>query len=174
MTTPIISIPNRPADKPVFDYQLDSGAYARVPLTFVSNDGDSLTLSGWAYEIDANGVPVLAAATAAPTATKDSTHTIALSGVLMKTHSLYDGWCKYIQPAGQTLDASNLPADWTSGAGAPGVPNPAPAYGTGYYDTTAGQGWTWNVGEFQRVAQGIADALEQQIDTAAKLAALGI
>jgi hypothetical protein len=174
MSTPITTIPNRPAGKPVFDYQLDGGQYARVPLTVISNDGDSLVVSGWAYEIDANGLPVLDSTTAAPTATKDSSSQIMLSGVLAKTHTLYDGWCKYMPAAGETLDANNLPAGWTSGAGAPATPSPAPAYGTGYYDTTAQQGWAWSLGEFQRVSQSIADALQQQIDTAAKLSALGI
>ncbi|HET9835146.1 MAG TPA: hypothetical protein VFP88_02190 [Rhodanobacteraceae bacterium] len=172
MSTPISTIPNRPANKPVFDYQLDAG-YARVPLTVIANDGDSLTVSGWAYQIDANGLPVLDAGTAAPIATKDSASTIALSGVLAKTHTLYDGWCKYVPAAGETISADSLPEGWTSGAGAP-ASDPAPAYGTCYFDTTAGQGWTWTMGEFQRVSQGMADTLQQQIDTTEKLAQLGI
>lgn len=173
-STPITTIPNRPAGKPVFDYQLEGGQYARVPLATVSNDGQTLVVSGWAYLIDANGVPLLDVATATPTGTADGTNSILLSGVLAGTHTLYDGWCKYMPPSGQSIDAANLPAGWTSGADAPAVPSPAPAYGTGYYDTTAEQGWVWTQGMLHTVAQGYADALSAQIDTAAKLAALGL
>lgn len=174
MSTPITTIPNRPSGKPVFDYQLDGGRYARVPLTTVSNNGQTLVVSGWAYLIDANGLPVLDHATATPTGTADGSNSVVLSGVLAGTHTLYDGWCKYIPPAGTSISADNLPADWTSGSGAPVVPSPAPAYGTGYYDTAGDQGWVWSQGELNRVSQGYADALAAQIDTAAKLSALGL
>jgi hypothetical protein len=173
-STPITTIPNRPAGKPVFDYQLDGGRYARVPLATVSNDGQTLVVSGWAYLIDATGVPVLDPATATPTGTADGTNNIVLSGVLAGTHTLYDGWTKYIPPSGQSIDADHLPAGWASGSGAPAVPSPAPAYGSGYYDTTGDQGYVWSQGELNRVSQGYADALSAQIDTAAKLAALGL
>lgn len=171
--TPITTIPNRPAGKPVFDFQVGAG-YARVPLTTISNDGMTLVVSGWAYLIDASGVPVLDPATAAPTATADGQNSIALSGVLTGTHTLYDGWTKYVPASGQTIDAGHLPEGWTSGSGAPAMPDPIPAYDTGYYDTTADQGYVWSQGELTRVSQGYADALQAQIDTAAKLAALGL
>jgi hypothetical protein len=171
-TTPITTIPNRPAGAPIFDFALDGGRYARVPLTTVSNDGATLVMSAWAYLIDAQGLPVLAEATAAPTATSDSTHSVMLSGVLAGTHTLYDGWVKYIPPAGTAIDAEHLPEGWASGTGAPG--EPGAAYGAGYYDTTSDQGYVWSQGELARVAQGCASALAAQIDTAAKLSALGL
>ena len=170
MSTLITTIANRPAGKPVFDFQIVPG-YCRVPLATVSNDGLNLVLTGWAYQIDSNGVPVLDPATGAPTATTDSTRTVSLSGILAGTHSLYDGWCKYAPASGTTLDASNLPAGWTSGSGAP---TGTPAYGTGYYDTAAGQGYTYQQGCLNSAAQSFADALEAQIDSAAKMAALGL
>lgn len=170
MSTPNNTIPNRPAGKPIFDFTIAAG-YARVPLTTVSNDGQALVVTGWAYQITDQGVPVLADATAAPIATTDGNNTIALSGVMIGTHTLYDGWVKYVPPAGQTIDAENLPPGWTSGSGAP---TGTPAYGTGYYDTAGDQGWVYTQGELPRVAQGYADALQAQIDTAAKLAALGL
>lgn len=169
--TPITTIPNRPAGKPVFDFQLDGGQYARVPLTTVSNDGQALVVSGWAYLIDANGLPELDSATATPTATADGSNSIALSGVLAGTHTLYDGWTKYIPPAGTTISATNLPAGWTSGSGAP---TGTPAYGTGYYDTSGDQGWVYTQGCLDAIAQGYANALQAQIDTTAKLTALGL
>lgn len=172
-STPITTIPNRPAGKPVFDYQIAAG-YCRVPLTTVSNDGATLVVSGWACQIDAQGNPVLDAHMAVPVGGNTGTNSIALSGVMAGTHTLYDGWCKYMPSSGQTIDANNLPAGWTSGSGAPATPDPAPAYGTGYYDTAAEQGWVWTQGELARIAQGYADALQVQIDTAAKLAALGL
>lgn len=174
MTTPVTTIPNRPAGKPVFDFQLDGGQYCRVPLTTVSNDGQTLVVSGWAYIIDSSGVPVLDSTTNTPTGTADSKNSIALSGVLAGTHTLYDGWCKYMPPAGTTISATNLPAGWTSGSGAPSTPTPAPAYGTGYYDTSADQGWVYTQGMLDSVASGYANALQAQLDTAAKLAAIGL
>lgn len=170
MSTAITTIPNRPTGKPVFDFSIIPG-YCRVVLTTVSNDGQNLVLSGWAYQIDTNGVPVLDAAMAAPIATTDSTRTVALSGILAGTHSLYDGWCKYTPDSQTTIDAAHLPPGWTSGSAAP---SGTPAYGTGYYDTTADQGWTYQQGCLNQAAQSFADALEQQIDTAAKLATMGI
>lgn len=171
IATSVDSIPNRPAGKPVFDFQIDSG-YARVPLTTVSNDGSTLVVSAWAYLIDSQGLPVLAAATAAPTATTDSTHSIALSGVLSGTHALYDAWVKYIPPAGTAIDAEHLPDGWASGTGAPA--DPAASYGAGYYDVAGDQGYVFAQGELARVAQGCASALATQIDTVAKLAAIGL
>lgn len=171
--TPITTIPNRPAGKPVFDFQIDAG-YCRVPLTTVSNDGQTLVLSAWACQIDAQGQPVLDTGTAVPVGSSAGTNSVALSGVMAGTHTLYDGWTKYMPPSGQTINATNLPPGWTSGSGAPTTPTPPPAYGTGYYDTTAEQGWVYTQGEFARIAQGYADALQAQIDTTAKLAALGL
>lgn len=171
MSTPVTNIPNRPVGKPVFDFDIGNGDYARVVLSTVSNNGQNLVLSGWAYVIDANGVPVLDAATAAPTATADGTNTVVLSGVLAGTHTLYDGWCKYMPPAGTTIDANTLPAGWTSGSGAP---TGTPSYGTGYYDTAADQPWMYTEGMLHAIGRGYADQLAAQIDTAAKLAALGI
>ena len=168
--TPITTIPNRPAGKPVFDFQITAG-YARVPLATVSNDGQTLVMSGSAHQIDANGVPVLETATGSPIRTADGTNSVLLSGIMAGTHTLYDGWCKYIPPAGTTISANNLPAGWTSGSGAP---TGTPAYGTGYYDTAGDQGWVYTQGCLAAIAQGFADALQAQIDTAAKLAALGL
>lgn len=170
MSTAITTIPNRPAGKPVFDFQIAPG-FCRVPLATVSNDGLNLVLTGWAYQIDANGIPVLDPATGAPIATVDSQRVVLLSGILAGTHSLYDGWCKYTPAAGTTIDAASLPTGWTSGSGAP---SGTPAYGTGYYDTAAGQGWTYQQGCLDQVAQAFADALEAQIDTAAKMVTLGL
>lgn len=172
--TPVTTIPNRPDNQPVFDFVFDSGQYARATLATVSNDGQTLVVSGWAYLIDSSGVPVLDATTQTVTGTSDATNSIALSGVLSGTHALYDAWCKYVPTSGEVIDADHLPAGWTSGSGAPAAPDPAPAYGTGYYDTVGQQGWVWQQGEFARVAQGYATALEAQIDTAAKLAAIGL
>ncbi|HET9819661.1 MAG TPA: hypothetical protein VFP92_10910 [Rhodanobacteraceae bacterium] len=168
--TPITTLPNRPADKPVFDFAIPAG-YARVPLATVSNDGMTLVVSAWACQVDANGEAVLAAATGAPVGTTDGTNSIALSGVLAGTHTLYDGWVTYIPPSGTAIDAEHLPEGWTSGTG---DPTGTPAYGTGYYDTAADKAWTYAQGELTRVAQGYADALQRQIDTATKIAALGL
>ncbi|MDE1907485.1 MAG: hypothetical protein KGH75_13655 [Rhodospirillales bacterium] len=170
MSTPITTIPNRPAGKPVFDFQILPG-FCRVPLATVSNDGLNLVVTGWAYQIDSSGAPVLDPATGAPIATTDSTRTILLSGILAGTHSLYDGWCKYTPDSQTTLTATTLPTGWTSGSGAP---TGTQAYGAGYYDTAAGQGWTYQQGCLDQAAQSFADALEAQIDNAAKLSALGL
>jgi len=170
MSTAILTIPNRPAGKPVFDFAIAPG-YCRVPLATVSNDGQNLVLTGWGYQIDSNGIPVLDANTGAPIATTDSPRVVLLSGILAGTHSLYDGWCKYAPDAGTTLTATTLPAGWTSGSGAP---TGTPAYGTGYYDTAADQGWTYQQGCLNQAAQSFADALEAQIDNAAKLLSLGL
>lgn len=170
--TPITTIPNRPAGAPVFDFALDASRRARVPLATVSNDGASLVVSAWAYLIDDQGLPLLAPTTAAPTATTDSTHSIALSGVLAGTHALYDAWVRYIPPAGTAIDAAHVPDGWGSGDGVP--TDPAAAYGAGYYDMAGDQGYVWTQGELARIAQGCAAALAAQIDTAAKLSALGL
>lgn len=170
MTTLISTIPNRPAGKPVFDFATTHG-FARVVLTTTSNDGQNLLMSGWAYRIDELGQPVLDPATASPIATADGQRTVLLSGVLAGTHTLYDGWVHYTPDAGTTIDAGHLPDGWTSGSGAP---SGASAYGTGYYDTAADQAWTYAQGCLTQVAQSFADALEAQVDTANKLAALGI
>lgn len=168
--TPIESIPNRPTGKPVFDFSIPAG-YCRVSLTTVSNDGQTLVVSGWAYLIDAQGVPVLDAHTAVPVSGADGTNSVLLSGVLAGTHCLYGAWCRYMPQAGETISASTLPAGWTSGSGAP---TGTPAYGTGYYDTAADQAWVYAQGELERIAMGYATALQAQIDTSAKLAILGL
>lgn len=167
---PISTIRNRPTGKPVFDFQIGD-RYARVPLTTVSNDGQNLVVSAWACEIDAAGSPVLDTATGVPTGSADGTNTIVLSGVLVGTHTLYDGWCKYMPTSGQTVNAENLPAGWASGHG---VPTGASSYGTHYYDLDAAQSYEYRQGELARVAQGHAEALAAQIDTAAKLSAIGL
>ena len=170
MSTPITTIPNRPAGKPVFDFTIAPG-YCRVVLEQQSKDFTTLVLSGWALQIDASGVAVNDPNTGAPIATTDSPRTVLLSGIYAGTHTLYDGWCKYTPDSQTTLNATNLPAGWASGSGAP---TGTPSYGTGYYDTTAGQGWTYQQGCLNSAAQSFADALEAQIDNAAKLSALGL
>lgn len=169
MSTPITTIPNRPAGKPVFDFQITQG-YARVVLSPVSNDGQNLVLSGWAYQITDQGVPELDTATASPIATADSPRNVVLSGVLAGTHTLYDGWVRYVPDSQTVLDAQNLPAGWTSGSGAP---TGEATYGAGYYDTAAGVGYVYTQGCLAQAAQSFAEALQAQIDTAAKLATLG-
>ena len=170
MTTQITTIPNRPAGKPVFDFQTAHGL-ARVPLATVSNDGQNLVMSGWAYEIDAQGLPILDPVTGAPTATQDGTRTVALSGVLAGTHSLYDGWVQFMPQDTTPISATTLPEGWTSGAAAP---TGTPAYDTKYYDTTADKPYVYAQGCLVQAAQSFADALDAQIDTAAKLANLGL
>lgn len=170
MSTLITTIPNRPANKPVFDFQIAQG-YARTVLTPVSNDGENLVVTGWAYQIASDGTPELDPATAAPIATTDSTRTVHLSGIMAGTHSLYDGWVRYAPDAGTMLDASSLPAGWTTGSG---TPTGTASYGAGYYDTASGLGYVYAQGCLTQIAQGFADALQAQIDTAAKLASLGI
>ncbi|TPG50676.1 hypothetical protein EAH75_04350 [Rhodanobacter glycinis] len=170
MSTPITTIANRPAGKPVFDFTIAPG-YCRVVLGTVSNDGQNLVMTGWAYQIDEAGVPVLDATTAAPIATTDSQRTVVLSGVLAGTRSLYDGWCKYVPASQTTINATTLPEGWTSGSGAPST---TPAYGSGYYDTAADQPYTYQQGCLNKAAQSFADALDAQIDNASKLAALGL
>lgn len=170
MSTPNITITNRPAGKPVFDFNITQGL-CRVELVTVSNDGQTLVLSGWGFRIDSEGQPMLSAATASPIATMDSIRTVELSGILAGTRSLYDGWCKYAPDSQTTIDAASLPDGWTSGSTGP---TGTPAYGTGYYDTASDQGWTYQQGCLNAQAKAIADALEAQIDTAQKLATLGL
>jgi hypothetical protein len=170
MSTPITTIPNRPANKAVFDFQIGPGL-CRVFLSTVSNDGLNLVMTGWAYRIDADGNPVLDTDTATPIAGPDANCTVHLSGVLAGTHSLYDGWCKYVPKVGESISADNLPEGWTSGAASP---TGTPAYGASYYDTAADQPWVYTQGCLAQAAQSFADALEAQIDTAAKLAGLGL
>lgn len=170
MSIPNTTIPNRPTGKPVFDFNIATGL-CRVELSTVSNDGQNLVLSGWAFQIDATGAPVLSAATASPIATTDTPRTVALSGILAGTHCLYDGWCKYTPDSQTTIDSAHLPVGWTSGSVAP---SGTAAYGAGYYDTVADQGYTYQQGCLNRNAQSFADALEAQIDNATKLAAIGL
>lgn len=170
MSTVVTTIPNRPADKPVFDFAISQG-YARVPLTTVSNDGQNLIVAGWAYVIDDTGQPVLDPVTASPIATTDGQRTILLSGILAGTHALYDAWVRYVPDAGTTIDADHLPEGWTSGSGAP---SGTPAYASGHYDTAGDAAWTYAQGCLTAAAQSFADALASQIDTAAKLATLGL
>lgn len=167
---PITTIPGRAEGQPVFDFQIDAG-YCRVVMERKSVDANNLVLNAWAYQIDANGNVVLDTITKAPVASIDFDKTIALSGVMAGTHALYDAWCYYMPQAGTTIDAKHLPDGWTSGNGAP---TGKPAYGVGYYDTAAQQGWVYTQGNFAQAAQSVADALAAQIDTAAKLAALGL
>ena len=170
MSTLIDSIPNRPADKPVFDFQITQGL-CRVVLVPVSNDGNNLVMTGWAYRIHEDGTPVLDDATASPIATTDSTRTVHLSGVMAGTHSLYDGWVRYVPDTQTVLDAETLPEGWTTGTGAPTDPA---AYGAGYYDTASGLGYVYAQGCLTQAGQSVADALEAQSDTATKMAALGL
>lgn len=170
MSIPITTIPNRPAGKPVFDFQITQG-YARVVLTPVSNDEQNFVVSGWCYLINDDGTPKLDPATFSPIATADSTRTVHLSGVMAGTHSLYDGWVRYAPESQTVLDAQNLPAGWTTGTGAPTAPA---AYGAGYYDTAAGVGYVYAQGCLTQAAQSFADALQSKIDTAAKMASLGL
>lgn len=168
--TPVTTIPNRPAGRPVFDFDIGD-RLCRVTMQTVSNDGQNIVLAAWAFLINGDGAPVIDSATGAPTATPDGTNTVHLSNVIAGTKTLYDGWCKTIPEAGTVISPDNLPAGWTSGSGAPAG---APAIGTGYYDTTGAQPWTYSQGELNRVASGYAEQLALQIDTAAKLSALGL
>lgn len=170
MATRIETIPNRPAGKPVFDYQITAG-YVRVVLSQVSNNGDNLVLSGWALLIHADGTPVLDPATGAPIATVDTTRTVHLDGVMAGTHALYDDWCFYAPESQTTIDADNLPDGWTTGHGAPSSPAPL---GAGYYDLDSGRGYVYRQGELDVIATAYADALQGQIDSAKKLAAIGL
>ena len=165
--TPVTTIPNRPAGKPVFDFAIGD-SLCRVVLTTTSNDGETLHMTGWAYLIDTAGKPVLDAATAAPVATTDVPKTVALSGVMAGTHCLYDDWVRY---TANPVDAGSLPQGWTSGAG---EPTGTPAYGSGYYDTAAERGYVYAQGCFNVIGESLANALAAQIDTAAKLTALGL
>ncbi|HET6805333.1 MAG TPA: hypothetical protein VFH59_07840 [Frateuria sp.] len=171
MVTPIDTIPNRPAGKRVFDFQIEQG-YCRVVLTQNSNDGMNLVMSGWAYLIDAAGVPVLDDATAAPIATVDTTRTIHLSDVLAGTATLLDGWAKYVPPAGTVINADNLPSGWASGAGKPTTDGTA--YGQGYYDTTGQVGYVWRQGAISITAQTYAETLEAQLNHETLLANVGL
>lgn len=170
MSTLIDSIANRPTGKPVFDFQISQGL-CRVVLATVSNDGQNLVVTGWAYRIQEDGTPVLDDATASPIATTDSTRTVHLSGVLAGTHSLYDGWVRYVPPTQEVVSDEALPDGWTTGAG---KPTATAAYGAGYYDTAAGLGYVYAQGCLTQNAQSFADALEAQIDTAQKMAELGL
>lgn len=170
MTVRIDTIPNRPAGKPVFDYQISAG-YARVVLAPVSNDGQNLVLTGWALLIHADGTPVLDPATGAPIATVDTTRTVHLDGVMAGTHSLYDDWCRYAPESQTTLDADTLPEGWTSGHGAP---TGSADIGAGYYDLDSGLGYVYRQGNLDVIGTAFADALQGQIDSAKKLAAIGL
>lgn len=170
MSQIINTIVNRPAGKPVFDFTITAGI-ARVVLTPVSNDGQNLVMTGWAYCINQDGTPLLDPATAAPIATTDSNHTVHLSGVLAGTHALYDGWVKYVPESGEVIHDNPLPDGWTSGSG---KPTASASVGDRYYDTAGGIPYVYAQGCLLQAAQSFADALEAQIDTAEKLAILGI
>jgi hypothetical protein len=169
MSQSITTIPNRPAGKPVFDFSIAVG-FARVVLSPISNDGALFIVTGWAYQIDEQGVPVLDPVTASPIATVDSTRTIELSGILAGTHVLYDGWAKYVPADSQNINDSPLLEGWSSGTG---KPTAAASYGDHYYDTASGIPYVYTQGCLAQAAQSFADALEAQIDTAEKLASLG-
>jgi hypothetical protein len=170
MITKNDTIANRPAGKPVFDFDTDHGP-VRVVLNTTSNDGQRLVMSGWAYRIDAEGLPVLDSASAAPIATADGTRTVELSGVMAGTRTLYDGWVKAVPDSGATISADALPEGWASGKGAPSA---SAAYGANYFDIAAGVPYTYVQGCLDQAAQSFAEALEAQINTTAKLATLGL
>lgn len=172
MSTKLTTIANRPANKPVFDFTTAAGI-ARVVFTPVSNDGANLVVSGWAYLIDANGTPVLDPTTAAPIATPDGTRTVALSGVMAGTRSLYDGWVIFAPDTQTTINAATLPEGWESVQSKP-IDVPTAGYGAKAYDTVADKPYVYEQGCLEQAAQSLADALEAQIDIAAKLANLGL
>lgn len=171
--TEITTIPNRPQGQPVFDFQLSDGSYCRVEMTKVSNDGETLAMNGWAFQIDAQGAPVLSTAKASPVATRDYTRTVPLSSILAKTATLYDGWSYYVPKDGETITASTLPSGWTSGSGAPSGA-PSGGIGTFYYDTSADKPWEYKRGALVYQAQALAETLEAQIENAQAMASVGL
>lgn len=167
MATPITTIPNRPAGKPVFDFQIANGALCRVALSTVSNDGQSLVVSSSVHQIDSSGNPVLDPSTGSPIRIPDQTHTVYLSNVIAGTSSLYDAWCKY----SGAVDPAALLTDWTSGSGSP---TGTPVYGAGYYDTAAQKPWMYQQGLLNAIGQDRADCLSNAIEMQAALAGIGL
>lgn len=170
-STQITSTPNLPANRLVFDFKMDNGLFCRVPFDVISKDAHNMVITGWAFQIDESGNPVLDPASGSPVATIDRQKTVSLSGVIAGTHSLYDGWVRYVQPSQVTLDETSLPAGWATGAGRPTDPA---AYGSGYYDTTAQLGYTYQQGCLIQAASTLADELCAQMKTQSDLAALGL
>lgn len=166
MSTPITTIPNRPAGKPVFDYTMDDGKLCRVVLATVGNDGQVLTVKSSTHQIDTSGNAVLDPGTGSPIRVPDETRTIQLSNVIAGIATLYDGWCKY--PG--TVDPASLPADWTSGSG---VPTGTAAYDACYYDTKGQRAYVYRQGMLGAIGQVCADNLCNHLAAQAALTAIG-
>lgn len=135
------------------DYELGDGRFARVTLRQPQFTADHTTYLATAYLVDSNGNWVLSAS-GAPMSTPETPHSVFRSAISAGTASMYPCWVKYSGPH-NTVPA---PADWAHGSGSPtGV---GAADGDHYVDDLTGAGWTWTMGEFERIRQvKVADLL---------------
>lgn len=167
-----ITLGNRPAALAprtrIVDFQADSGLRARVSLKLREGvDADKLMIDAQAFEVDANGVNVIAP-DGRPSRTP-STEQMVLASSLGDTHTLNPGWVRIVGD----YDETTFDATATRAAG---KPTAEPDWQTNpngqHYDTATGIGYRWSEGETMRIAKGKVDELANIVNNSSAIAAI--
>lgn len=151
----------------IVDFQVETG-YVRVCLKLSQPDPINLVISAQAFEVDDQGVN-LVAPDGRPSRTGDTSHTLIASS-LGDTHTLKPGWVKimttYIEA---DFDASvprgeinpTLEPDWSN--------NPEGKF----FNTATQTAWRWeSTGEIMRIANGKVEEMMTIIRNSAPLSGL--
>lgn len=149
------------------DYPLQDGRIGRVTVTKAGSANGFVIYHVQAWEIDAAGAFVTDAASGFPVRTPGSDHSLDLSALAARTATRDPGWVKYVPAAGETIDPNALPPGWTTAAALPATGEP------GQCVWVDGQGWTWSIGELERIRRGKRDELQQILAERALDAAYG-
>jgi len=149
-----ITLGNRPATLAprtrILDFQTDAGMRARVSLKLREGaDSEKLMIDAQAFEVDANGVNVIAP-DGRPSRTP-STEQMVQASSLGDTHTLNPGWVRIVGDYDETTFEASAPRGT-------GKPTAEPDWTTNpegqYYDMASGIGYRWSEGETLRIAKG--------------------
>lgn len=148
------------------DYALGGNKYCRVVLSVVAKRSDEIEIEAQGFQVDGNGA-LLTAPSGAASRTPGTRHTIAVSGVAAGTHTIKPGWVRIVGDYNAETfnpDAERVTAKPTGEA----------VIDTMVYDTVAGVGYRYDMGELERMRQGKCDEMLAILNQSDALAGIEI